>query len=131
VTVVLDASAAMEIADGRAAASGLKTVLEESEVVMAPDLFVAEVVNSVWKCHQFEEWPLDRCERVMKTALWLVEVLVPSKELYAQAFLLARTTRRAAYDMFYLALARREDATLLTRDVQLRREALRQGLQAV
>ena len=47
-------------------------------------------------------------------SLRLVDVLVPSKELYGEAFLLARTTHRSACDMFYVALARREDAILLT-----------------
>ena len=64
----------------------------------------------------------------LEAALNLVDVLVPSRELYGEAFLLARTTRRPAYDMFYVALARREDATLLTTGVQLRKEAERQGI---
>jgi predicted nucleic acid-binding protein len=45
-----------------------------------------------------------------------------------EAFLLARTARRSAYDMFYLALARREDAVYLTTDAALRKEAERQGV---
>jgi predicted nucleic acid-binding protein len=35
---------------------------------------------------------------------------------------------RAAYDMFYLALALREDAVLLTLDATLKKEARRAGV---
>jgi predicted nucleic acid-binding protein len=102
--------------------------LEEAGLVLAPDLFVPEVVNAMWKYHQFEQWSLTVCDRSLESALKLVDALVPSKELYGEAFLLARTAHRPAYDMFYVALARREDATLLTTDTQLRKEAERQGI---
>lgn len=125
---VLDASAAIEIVVERPQAARLRDILEEASLVLAPDLFVSEVVNVVWKYHQFEQWSLPVCDRTLESALSLVDVLVPSKELYGEAFLLARTARRPAYDMFYVALARREDATLLTTDAQLRKEAARQGI---
>jgi predicted nucleic acid-binding protein len=128
VRAVLDASAAIEIVVERPQAARLRDILEEASLVLAPDLFVSEVVNVVWKYHQFEQWSLPVCDRTLESALSLVDVLVPSKELYGEAFLLARTARRPAYDMFYVALARREDATLLTTDAQLRKEAARQGI---
>jgi len=128
VRAVLDASAAIEIVVERPQAARLGSILEEADLVLAPDLFVPEVVNAMWKYHQFEKWSLAVCDRTLEAALSLVDVLVPSRELYGEAFLLARTARRPAYDMFYVALARREDATLLTSDVQLRKEAERQGI---
>jgi predicted nucleic acid-binding protein len=57
-----------------------------------------------------------------------VDAFVPSRDLYREAFFLARTAKRSAYDMFYLALARREDAALLTTDKALGKEAERQGV---
>jgi predicted nucleic acid-binding protein len=128
VRAVLDAGAAIEIVVERAQAARLGAIVEEANVVLAPDLFVPEVVNAMWKYHRFEQWGLAVCDRTLESALSLVDVLVPSKELYGEAFLLARTARRPAYDMFYVALARREDATFLTTDVQLRKEAERQGI---
>lgn len=126
--VVLDASAALEIALQRSHAAALASVLEEADVVLAPELFVPEVVNTIWKYHQFEHLNLTVCDRALETALGLVDALVSSKEIYGEAFLLARTARRPAYDMFYLALARREDAILLTMDAALKKEAERQGI---
>ena len=126
--LVLDASAAIELVLGRSQAGRLEGILEEADVVLAPDLFVAEVVNTIWKYHRFEHLGLNVCDRAMESALALVDSLVPASEIHAEAFLLARTAHRPAYDMFYLALARREDAVFLTLDKSLQKEAEHQGL---
>ena len=126
--VVLDASAAIEVVLGRSQAERLAGVLEEADIVLAPDLFIPEVVNTIWKYHHFERLSLDACDSAIESALALVDNLVSSKETYGEAFLLARTARRPAYDMFYLALARREDAVFLTVDKTLRKEAEHQGV---
>lgn len=129
--VVLDASAAIEVVVGRSKARRFVQVLEEADEVLAPELLVPEVVNTVWKYHQFENLSLSTCDRTIELALDLVDLFVSSKELYREAFLLARTTRRPAYDMFYLALAQREDAAFLTTDAALRKEAERQGIEVL
>jgi predicted nucleic acid-binding protein len=126
--VVLDASAAIEVALQRKQAARFASILEEADVVLAPDLFVPEVVNTIWKYHLFERLSLNVCDRALEAALGLVDAFVSSKEVSSEAFLLARTARRPAYDMFYLALARREDAAFLTTDAALRKEAERQGI---
>ncbi len=112
----------------RGKAAKFARVLEAADEVLTPDLFVPEVVNTVWKYHQFEDLSQSACERVLNHALNLVDAFVPCSDLYREAFLLARTARRSAYDMFYLALARREDAALLTTDKSLGKEAERQGV---
>lgn len=126
--VVLDASAALEVALQRKQAARFASILEEADVVLAPDLFVPEVVNTIWKYHLFEHLSLSVCDRALEAALGLADAFVSSKEVSSEAFLLARTARRPAYDMFYLALARREDAAFLTTDAALRKEAERQGI---
>lgn len=126
--LVLDTSAAIEVALNRGKAPEFAHALEDADIVLAPELLVAELVNTVWKYYQFERLTLPACDRVVELSLALVDVLVSCKELYREAFLLARTVQRPAYDMFYLALARREDAAFLTRDAALRKEAERQGI---
>jgi predicted nucleic acid-binding protein len=117
-----------EVALQRSQAARFAGILKEADVVLAPELFVPEVVNTIWKYHQFEHLGLTACDRALEAALGLVDALVSSKEIYGEAFLLARTVRRSAHDMFYLALARREDATFLTTDSALKKEAKRQGI---
>lgn len=126
--VVLDASAAIRVVFKRDGVAQFLRSIEEADVVLAPDLFVAEVVNTIWKCHQFEHRPLDICDRALAASLRLVDTFVPSIDICDEAFLLARTCGRPAYDMFYLALARHEDASLLTADAALRKQAQKQGI---
>ena len=128
--VVLDASAALEVVLNRGRAEQFAEQLQQASEVLAPDLFVAEVVNTIWKYHRFENLSLSDCDRALELSLGLADTLVSCKELYREAFLLARTVRRPAYDMFYFALARREDALILTADAALRKEAEHQGIRA-
>jgi predicted nucleic acid-binding protein len=129
--VVLDASTAVQIALNRRPMADHLEAIAEADAVLAPELIVPEVTNAIWKYHQFEKLETETCQRVLELALNLVDTLVSGKDLYREAFLLARTSRLPAYDMFYLALARRDDATLLTVDRVLRQEAARQGVRVI
>jgi len=129
VRVVLDANAAVEVALEGKAAGLLSAVLAQSEEVIAPELLVPEIVNAVWKYHQFAEFDLGKCEKILELAVGLVDRLISHRAIYREAFALSRAQKtRAAYDMFYLALALREDAVLLTLDGTLRKEAKRAGI---
>ncbi len=126
--VVLDASAAVEIALNRGNAAPLSAVLDQAEQTLAPDLLFPEVVNAIWKEHQMGGLSLSICDEALSILPGLVDTVVSSQDIYRQAFLLSRTARRPAYDMFYLALARREDGALLTLDAALKKAALREGI---
>ncbi len=127
--VVLDANCAIEIALNKQQGDRLKALLSESEQVLAPDLLIPEFVNALWKYHQFNQLSLSVCDQAMELLPVLVETFVPSAEIYLEAFALTRAQQsRAAYDMFYLALARRENAVLLTLDGTLKKEAKRAGI---
>jgi predicted nucleic acid-binding protein len=102
--------------------------IEDAEIVIAPDFLIPECVNAIWKEHQFGGLSLAICDEVFAVLPRLIDILVPSMELHREAFHLSRTSRRPAYDMFYLALAKREDAVLVTLDASLRKEAARQGI---
>jgi predicted nucleic acid-binding protein len=129
VKVVLDANCAIEIALNKQQGDRLKALLSESEQVLAPDLLIPEFVNALWKYHQFNQLSLSVCDQAMELLPVLVETFVPSAEIYREAFALTRAQQsRAAYDMFYLALARRENAVLLTLDGTLKKEAKRAGI---
>jgi len=129
VRVVLDANAAVEVALEGKAAGPLSAMLSQSEEVIAPELLVPEVVNAVWKYHQFAEFDLGKCEKILELAVGLVDRLISHRAIYREAFALSRAQKsRAAYDMFYLALALREDAVLLTLDGTLKKEAKRAGI---
>jgi predicted nucleic acid-binding protein len=127
--VILDASCALEIVLNRKEGDRLRSVLKESAEALAPDLLVPEVVNGLWKHYQFGGLAPRVCDEALGLLPNLVNAFVPSGELYREAFALSRAQKsKAAYDMFYLALALREDAILLTLDGTLRKEAKRVGV---
>jgi predicted nucleic acid-binding protein len=121
--VVVDASAAVLIALEYA-----ESVLNQATWVLVPDVFFAEVTNALWKQHTFADTSVEACESALSICLSIPNQVVPTSELCQEAFQLARTNRHPAYDMFYLALAHREGATLFTKDKNLRKLARRYGL---
>ncbi len=129
--LVLDAGAALEVVLKRGRAGDFVRAIQEADTVMAPELLVPEVVNAIWKYHQFDRLDLNICNEALELAIDLVDDLVSCKDLWREAFFLARRNRRPAYDMFYIALARREDAAILTMDRALRKEAERHGIQVI
>ena len=129
--LVLDASAALEVVLERSRAGDFKRAIQEADTVMAPELLIPEVVNAIWKYHQFDRLDLNTCNQALELAIELADDWVSCKDLWREAFLLAWKNRRPAYDMFYIALARREGAALLTMDKALRKEAERHGVQVI
>lgn len=126
---ILDTNCALEIALNKTDASRLKSLLETSDAVLAPDLIIPEYVNALWQLHRLGRLSLALCHEAIELLLDLVGTFVPSQEIYRDAFALSRAQKtRAAYDMFYLALALREDAVLLTLDGTLKKEAKRAGV---
>jgi len=52
-TVVLDASAAVEVAIGGSSAGDIRKALVAADVVVVPDTFISEVANVLWKYRKF------------------------------------------------------------------------------
>ena len=125
---VIDASAAVELALRRAHAEVIERDLADAEWVLAPTLFVAEVTNTMWKYHHFNELPIDVCEAAIDDALSLPDTYVEDLELARETFALAAQTQRPAYDALYLVLARRHNATLLTLDAALQAVARKHSI---
>jgi len=127
-SVVLDASAAAEIVIGRPKAEVLAALLADADSVRAPELFANEVTNLFWKYHRFGGMPVAACSRALGFALELPDFLVSAAPMCAEVLDLAMRTGHPAYDLFYLVLARRESALLLTMDRKLRSLCRRHGV---
>ena len=98
--------------------SPLAEALLDDELI-APDLLFAEVGNILWKKQLRGE--MDAAATQIG-ARWLLQVPVQvhdSAGLLTDALVLALQLQHPAYDCFYLALARRVDAPLMTADRQL------------
>ena len=117
--VVIDPSAAIEISLYRSHAQDFIHFLEDTLWVGAPDLFISESTNVFWKYHQFEDLPSEICEESLERTIQLVDEFYPTYDLYLEALSVSFQTNHPAYDSMYLVLARRNNATLLTRDKKL------------
>jgi predicted nucleic acid-binding protein len=119
----MDASAAIAIAQRH-----LSLELLDKSWVVVPDLFVSEVSNAVWKMHRFGSVPRADADTLLDRSTRIPDESVPTDTLYRDAFIAAVAEKHPVYDLFYLILARREDATLLTLDKDLRRLAKKHGV---
>lgn len=117
--IVIDASAAVAVVLDMPGSEILFATLEEAELVLAPDLFVAEVCNAIWKYRKADLLPMTRCEKALEHALQLPDTFESSMELHREAFALAVRHIHPVYDALYLVLARRNNAAIVTLDHRL------------
>jgi len=117
--VVLDASAAAEIAAKSQAGVGFINDLMRAERVLAPDLFAAEICNYMWKIgRKYRDMP-DFYTEMANDCIDYIDEFVSAAELWKEALSMAMMQDHPVYDMLYAALAGRNDATLLTMDERL------------
>jgi predicted nucleic acid-binding protein len=114
--IVVDASVAAkwvlpETDSTRAAA--LRTADDE---LIAPSLVIAEIGNAIWKAVLRGNVAGGDATEILRICVAHFERIVPLEELAARASELAIDLRRPIYDCFYLALAQRETAILVTAD---------------
>lgn len=129
--VVLDTSAAVEVVLRKKGASVLAQHIANADMVIAPDLFISEITNVFWKYYQFAGLPMEQCEAALGNAMSLPDDFVSSTDLYEEAYAMACLTKSTAYDMFFLILARRCNAFLMTIDLELKRHAKKHSVRVI
>lgn len=129
--IVLDASAAVEIANGSPTGDALRSLIEENERLISCDMFRAEVRNSFWKYVIARLMTEEHALKRTSVAINLIDAYVPIEALGNEALLEAIRFKHPVYDMLYLCLARREGATLLTLDKKLAALCQRAGVNCI
>lgn len=119
--VVLDASAALAAVLGQPSATAVLDVLTEAEVVIAPELFSAEVTSGLWKYVSANQLTMDAAAERLDAALKLVDRYHPMTVLAQEVLREASARNHSVYDLHYVVLARREGASILTIDARLRK----------
>ena len=111
-TVVLDASAAYDLlTEGRC-----ETQIAGARDILAPDLIVSELLNARWKTAR-SGVAVPEVEATIEFFSRLT--LVPAISYAEAAAALADRLDHPVYDCLYVAIARAEQATLLTLDRRL------------
>ena len=119
IACLLDASAAVRLICGDPAVAGLEGLIREAPLVLAPELMLTEVANTLWKLQRADQLAGLDPQQLLADARALVDRVEPDRHLQAEALALAIHLQHPVYDCLYLALARREAATLITTDRRL------------
>jgi predicted nucleic acid-binding protein len=122
---VLDASAVVRLIRHDPLAADWTMQLQQSPLVLAPELMLTEVANALWRLERAGDLSSMDPQILLSDARDLVDQIEPDRHLLVEALALARHLAHPVYDCLYLALARREAASLLTADRRLHELAQR------
>jgi predicted nucleic acid-binding protein len=90
--------------------------------LLAPDLYLPEVANTLWKKHRLRgELTGAQAVHALELLLAALPAIEPAAPLTSQALELATQFGRPVYDCIYVALALRLGCPLITADVALAR----------
>ena len=127
-TVVLDASGAVEIALKNQHSRKFTELLQKADVIIAPDTFVSEVTNVFWKYRKFSNFSDESCLNGIEFCVNLIDDFIDSRELWRESYSEGIKNQTSTYDMFYLVTARRSSAAILSMDKRLNAIAEKEGL---
>jgi predicted nucleic acid-binding protein len=116
---VLDASSAVRLILADPAAADLAERVGGAALVLAPELMLTELANTLWKLQRADRLNDLDPQELLAEARELVDRLEPDRHLQAEALALACHLNHPVYDCLYLALARREAASLISSDRRL------------
>ena len=116
---VLDASAAVRLILADPDAADLAERVGGAALVLAPELMLTELANTLWKLQRADRLNNLDPQELLAEARELVDRLEPDRHLQAEALALACHLNHPVYDCLYLALARREAASLISSDRRL------------
>lgn len=126
-TVVVDASVAAKWFLNERGSVEAEDVQRKDEPV-APDLVVAEVLNTIWKNVRLKRIVPAQLDAVAGVLPGYFASLVPLHVLSPRAARIAVELDHPIYDCIYLALAERESCLLITADDRLIRKTRRTAL---
>jgi predicted nucleic acid-binding protein len=126
--IVLDASAAIEIALNNMKSEKYRNLLKESDLVIAPDTFPSEITNVFWKYTYFSKMPFEQCEKGIEYCLDLIDDYIETRVICREVFAESIKNEHSSYDLFYLIVARRHNAAILSRDKKMNKIAEELGI---
>ncbi len=118
-TVVIDASVALKWFVEEQGTEQAAALLAGQDLLIAPDLIVAEVANAGWKAVRAGTMLPEQHDHAAARLPLAFDGLIPLASLAQRAVVISRLLNHPAYDCFYLALAEEHSAKLMTADRRL------------
>jgi predicted nucleic acid-binding protein len=116
VTVVIDASVALKWFVEQQGTEQAAALLAGRDLLIAPDLIVAEVANAGWKAVRTGTMSPEQHDHAAVRLPLAFDGLIPLASLAQRAVVISRMLDHRVYDCFYLALAEKRSAQLMTAD---------------
>ena len=117
---VVDANVAIKWFVPETHSAAASRLLDPDIALCAPDFFVAELGNVLWKKFRRGEITAREASEILETPLVLGVEILPSAGLIAAAMELAIALSHPVYDCLYLALAIAQNCPLVTADDKFR-----------
>ncbi len=118
-TVVVDASVALKWFIEEEGSAQADALLKGGELLIAPDLIIAEVANAGWKAVRAGSMLPEQHDHAAERLALAFDILVPLGSLAPRAVAISRVLNHPVYDCFYLALAEARGAVVVTADRRL------------
>ena len=118
-TLVVDASVAAKWVLPEPSSADAAALRGQDSDLIAPSLVVAEIGNALWKSFMRGDMAGRDIAHVLRVAACHYSRLIPYETIAAEAMKLAIDLKHPIYDCFYLALAERERAPLISADKRL------------
>ncbi|ARQ01400.1 type II toxin-antitoxin system VapC family toxin [Pseudorhodoplanes sinuspersici] len=118
-TLIVDASVAVKWVLPEADSNKAALLRTSDTDIIAPSLVIAEIGNAIWKSAMRGDMNAADAQHALKIVVAHYHRLLPVEDLMTPALAFATDLRHPIYDCFYLALAEREAATLITADERL------------
>jgi predicted nucleic acid-binding protein len=116
---VIDVSGVAQILFQTSKRDKFEAVLQNTELVLSPDLYVSELSNTLWKYSAKGIYTPEECTQFIEDGLNYIDDYVSSGEIWKEAFGEAVKIKHSVYDMLYAIVARRNDGILITNDKEL------------
>ncbi|MGM0600652.1 MAG: type II toxin-antitoxin system VapC family toxin [Candidatus Rifleibacteriota bacterium] len=117
--ITIDVSAAVEVVMGGKRQKEVVKILNDSDWVIAPSLFIYEAANVMWKYHKYQNYSKEDIMKKIDYLYKMVDQFIDARDLFEEALPLSCKISHPTYDSMYLITSRRKNATLVTLDKKL------------
>jgi predicted nucleic acid-binding protein len=125
----IDVCGAMEILLQKEKANKFSKILQDAALIIAPDLYICELTNTIWKYYRANILTKDECVQYIKDGINYVDKFIDGKEIWQEAFSEGINNSHSIYDMFYMVVTRRNDGVLITNDSVLAKICKKNNIQ--
>ena len=115
-TLVIDASVALKWFVEEQGSDRARGLLSREERLIAPELLLAEVFNAAWRLLRGGHMVAEQYDIVLARLAGAIAEFVPLRPIVSRAAAIGRALDHPIYDCFYLAVAERASAALVTAD---------------